>query len=271
MEFEGKVAVVTGGASGIGRACALAFAEQGADVVVADLNEERTAATVAEITQLGRRGLGVRTDVTKDGSVEALASDVIAAMGGVDLLMNNAGVVVGGPPERIPMEDWEWIVQVNLLGPVRGVRAFLPHFLERGSGYFVNTASFAGLVAHNPLSIPYDMTKHGVVGLSAGLALYCRPRGVGVSVLCPGYVETNLGENTRITGVELADGPQAVPDRVVRPDEVAARVVAAVRAERFLILSQDEHLAIVQRRWADIDHHILKQIEHIARAAAGTP
>lgn len=267
MEFAGKVAVVTGGASGIGRACALAFAQQGADVVIADLNEQRMAATVDEITALGRRGLGLKADVTKDGSVESLAADAIAAMGAVDLVMNNAGVVVAGPPEQIPAEDWEWIVQVNLLGPVRGVRAFLPHFLERGAGYFVNTASFAGLVAHNPLSIPYDMTKHGVVGLSAGLALYCRPHGIGVSVLCPGYVETNLGENTRVTGVELAEGPQAVPDRVVTPDEVAGRVVAAVREERFLILSQDEHLAIVQRRWQDIDRHIAKQIEHIGQAA----
>jgi NAD(P)-dependent dehydrogenase (short-subunit alcohol dehydrogenase family) len=268
VEFADKVAVVTGGASGIGRACALAFAQQGADVVIADLNEERMAATVEEITQLGRRALGLKTDVTSDGSVEALAADAVAAMGRVDLVMSNAGVVVAGPPELIPAEDWEWIVQVNLLGPVRGARAFLPHFLERGSGYFVNTASFAGLVAHNPLSIPYDMTKHGVVGLSAGLALYCRPRGIGVSVLCPGYVETNLGENTRLTGPERAEGPQTVPDRVVTPDEVAGRVVDAVRAERFLILSQDEHLGIVQRRWEDIDRHIGKQIEHITKAAA---
>jgi NAD(P)-dependent dehydrogenase (short-subunit alcohol dehydrogenase family) len=267
MEFGGKVAVITGGASGIGRACALAFARQGADIVLADRNESRMEAVVEEVTRLGRRGIGLATDVSDDGSVQSLASDAIAAMGTVDLVMNNAGVVVGGDPHEVPIEDWEWIVEVNMLGPVRGVRAFLPHFLARGSGYFVNTASFAGLVAHNPLTIPYDMTKHGVVGLSAGLALYCRPRGIGVSVLCPGYVETNLSENTRITGVDTtADGPSQVPDRVTTADEVAGRVVDAVREERFLILSQDAHLGIVQRRWQDIDRHIQKQIEHIARA-----
>jgi NAD(P)-dependent dehydrogenase (short-subunit alcohol dehydrogenase family) len=265
MDLAGKVAVVTGGASGIGRACVLAFAQQGADVVVADRNEDRMEAVVQQVTELGRRALGLKTDVRDDGSVERMAEDAIGAMGAVDLVMNNAGVVVAGPPHEVSMDDWEWIVEINLLGPVRGVRAFLPHFLERGSGYFVNTASFAGLVAHNPLTIPYDMTKHGVVGLSAGLALYCRPRGIGVSVLCPGYVETNLAENTRVAGMDgSADGPSQVPDRVTTPDEVAGRVVDAIRDERFLILSQDEHLRIVQKRWQDIDRHIAKQLEHIA-------
>jgi short-subunit dehydrogenase len=138
--------------------------------------------------------------------------------------------------------------------------------LERGSGYVVNTASFAGLMAHNPLTIPYDTSKHGVMGFSQGLALYLRPKGIGVSVLCPGYVTTNLGENTRIAGREDSiDGPTQVPDRVVTPEEVAERVIDAVHQERFLILSQDEHLRIMQKRWEDIDRHLDKQIEHLAR------
>ena len=264
MNLDGAVAVITGGASGIGRACALAMARRGADVVVADVNEDRMAAAVAAVAALGRRSLGVRCDVSRDGDLEGLAERAIGEMGRVDLLMNNAGVLVGGPIEQVPMADWEWIVDVNLLGPVRGVRAFLPHMLARGSGYVVNTASFAGLVAHNPLTIPYDTTKHGVVGLSAGLALYCRPRGIGVSVLCPGYVETNLSENYRFSALEER-GPLLMPDATVQPEDVAERVAEAVEAERFLILSQPEHARIWARRAQDVDAHIARQLEVLSR------
>ena len=270
MELNQKVAVITGGASGIGRACALAMGRRGADVVIADLNEERTSQVVGELEALGRRAVGVRCDVSRDGELERLAERVITEMGRADLLMNNAGVVLGGPVEKIPMADWEWIVGINLLGPVRGVRAFLPHMLERGSGYVVNTASFAGLVAHNPLTIPYDTTKHGVVGLSAGLALYLKPRGIGVSVLCPGYVATNLPESYRFRGLEEAGvGPDRMPDAVVTPEEVADKVVAAVEAERFLILSQPEHAKIWARRAQDVDAHIARQLEVLAQRPPG--
>lgn len=259
-DFAGKVAVVTGGASGIGRACSLAFARLGSDIVVADLNDGRMASTVREVEALGRRALAMRTDVSKDLAVEDLARTAIAEMGHVDLVMNNAGVVLGGPVEKITMSDWEWILGINLFGVIRGCRAFLPHLLERGSGHIVNTASFAGLMAHNPLTIPYDTSKFGVMGLSQGLALYLRPRGVGVSVLCPGYIQTNLGENRRMIGMEEVAGPSRVADRVTTVEELAERVVEAVLANRFLVLSQPEHLEIVVRRWQDIDSHIDRQI-----------
>ena len=262
MDLNEKLALVTGGASGIGRACALAMARRGARVVIADLNEERTAETLAEIEAFGGRARGFDCDVSRDGQVERLAERVLGEMGGVDLLMNNAGVVLGGPMEKIPMADWEWIVNINLLGPVRCLRAFLPQMIERRSGYIVNTASFAGLVAHNPLTIPYDTTKHGVVGLSAGLALYLRPKGIGVSVLCPGYVETNLSEHYRFRGMDgVRVGPARMPDAVVTPEDVAEKVIAAVEAERFLILSQPEHARIWARRAQDIDAHIERQLQ----------
>jgi NAD(P)-dependent dehydrogenase (short-subunit alcohol dehydrogenase family) len=264
MDLKERVAVITGGASGIGRACALAMARRGADIVIADVNERRTAETLAEIQALGRHARGFDCDVSRDGQVERLAERVLGEVGQVDLLMNNAGVVLGGPFEEIPLSDWQWILDINLLGPVRCLRAFLPHMLQRGSGYVVNTASFAGLVAHNPLTIPYDTTKHGVVGLSAGLALYLKPRGIGVSVLCPGYVATNLPENYRFHGVEEAVGPARMPDSVVTPEEVADKVVAAVEAERFLILSQPEHGRIWARRAQDVDAHIARQLEVLA-------
>lgn len=259
------VAVITGAASGIGRATALALARRGVSVVVADVNRQRMPEAIDEIRALGVRAEGIEVDVAKDADVENLAREAIARMGRVDILHSNAGVLVVGPPEQVPMADWEWIVQINLLGVIRCARAFLPHMIERGSGHIVSTASFAGLVAHNPLTIPYDTTKHGVVGFSAGLALYARPKGIGVSVVCPGYIPTNLGENTRATGV---DTEQRMPDRVTEPEALAERIVAAVEEDRFLVLSQDEHLAIVQKRWQDIDRHIARQIEVLSSARA---
>jgi NAD(P)-dependent dehydrogenase (short-subunit alcohol dehydrogenase family) len=267
VDLNQKVALITGGASGIGRACALAMAGRGASVVIADVNQERTAETLADIESAGGWARGFDCDVTRDGQVERLAERVLSEVGRVDLLMNNAGVVLGGPFEKIPMDDWQWILDVNLLGPIRCLRAFLPHMLERGSGYVVNTASFAGLVAHNPFTIPYDTTKHGVVGLSAGLALYLKPKGIGVSVLCPGYVATNLSDNYRFRGLEESGvGPDRMPDTVVSADDVARKVVAAVEAERFLILSQPEHARIWAKRAQDVDAHISKQLEALAAA-----
>jgi NAD(P)-dependent dehydrogenase (short-subunit alcohol dehydrogenase family) len=262
VRFEGAVALVTGGASGIGLACATAMAERGADLVIADRNRRRLPEAVAALQARGRRVLGIDCDVSRDEDVERMAARALEAMGRVDILMNNAGVVVAGPVEQIPIADWEWILNINLLGAVRTLRALLPHMLERGSGWVVNTASFAGLVPHNPLTIPYDTSKHAVVGLSAGLALYLRPRGIGVSVLCPGYVATNLAENVRRIGGGALDA--GMPDATVTPDQVAERVVEAVEAERFLILSQPEHAEIWARRARDVDRHIARQLEVLA-------
>src|SRR6516225_1793677 len=144
MQIEGKVAVVTGGASGIGRATAIELARRGADVVIVDIHDVRMEEVHREIDAMGRRALIMHCDISLDRDVEHLRREVLEEMGHVDILMNNAGVAVMGPPETVPPEDWEWILQVNLLGPVRGVRAFLPHMMERGTGYIVNTASIAG-------------------------------------------------------------------------------------------------------------------------------
>lgn len=265
VEVDGRVAVITGGGSGIGRATALALARGGCHIVVADINTERMAETVAKVDVLGRRALAVRCDVSRPEELERLAAASIEAMGSVDILMNNAGVVVGGPLEQIPLGDWQWILSINLFGPIHGVRAFLPHFLDRGSGHIVNTASFAGLMAHNPLTIPYDTSKFGVVGFSQGLALYLRPRGIGVSVLCPGYVHTNLSENYRFSGMEAGRTPH-VPDRTVEADQVGELVLAAIRENRFLILSQPEHRDILVRRMQDVDRHLARQLEVLAQS-----
>src|SRR2546428_7653784 len=192
MQLAGKVAVITGGASGIGRGTALAMARRGADIVIADINDRRLEETRAAIATLGRRALAVHCDVAKDADVERLGETALSAMGHVDILMNNAGVVLRGALEQIPMADWEWSFGINLLGVVRGIRTFLPHMLERGSGYIINTGSVAGLIALTGEGAPYVASKFAIVGLSEALALYAHPRGIGVSVLCPGSEVTHL-------------------------------------------------------------------------------
>src|SRR6266516_4855201 len=186
MEIANKVAVITGGASGIGKGTALAMARRGADVVLADVHDERLEQAWAEITALGRRALAVHCDVAQDADVERLAEATLGEMGRVDILMNNAGVVLRGALEQISVADWEWSFGINVLGVVRGIRTFLPHMLERGSGYIINTGSVAGLIALTGEGAPYVASKFAIVGLSEALALYARPRGIGVSVLCPG-------------------------------------------------------------------------------------
>ena len=172
MEIQGKIAVVTGAASGIGRSTALALAREGADVVLADLNRDGLTEVRAEIEKLGRTGLAIPADVTKLNDIQNLYDRSISEMGRVDILMNNAGVHMSGPVEKTAVDDWKWIVDINLWGVVNGIHVFLPHMLERSSGHIVNTASSAGLAGALDRSIPYTMTKFAVVGLSEGLAVY---------------------------------------------------------------------------------------------------
>jgi len=270
MEIKGKVAVVTGGASGIGRATALELARRGADVVIADVHDLRMEEVRKEIEAIGQRGFFVHCDVSLDRDVEHLRREVFEEMGRVDILMNNAGVALLGPPETIPAEDWEWLLQINLLGPIRGVRAFLPHMMERGSGHIVNTASVAGLYAYHWDTIPYITAKHGVVGFTEGLKLYVEPHGVKVSVLCPGLVSTNMGENARLSGLE--DPKQwlsALPRdyEAIEPEKVGVIVCDAIRDDTYLILTHPELMEpVLERRGHDLAGAIEAQRERIPQS-----
>ena len=272
MDVDGKVAVITGGASGIGRSTALELARRGADVVVADINDDRIDEVRSEIEDLGRRYLGVHCDVSKDADVDHLRDAALDAMGQVDIMMSNAGVSMLGPAEGLSMEEWDWILQINLYGVIRGARAFIPHMLERGSGYLVNTASVAGLYAYSWDHPTYITAKFGVVGFTEALAHYLRPQGVGVSVLCPSLVATNIAETARVGGVDdfskwFAQMPEPLAD-AMDVALVGPIVADAIRDEQYLILTDpDEILPRVAERGASID----KWVESYGRTLRPPP
>lgn len=275
MEITGKVGVVTGAGSGIGRATALALAREGADIVLSDINEDRLEQVRAEIEALGRKALAVRADVSKLADVQNLFGRSAVEMGRVDILMNNAGVHMMGPIENVTLADWEWILGINLWSVIFGVHVFLPHMLERGSGHIVNTGSMAGLIPVGDASIPYVATKCAVVGMSEGLAAYLRPKGIGVTVVCPSFVHTNIGKSGRFIpsgdGLDgLRDtfyhsfGEEATPDQmalfsqmlqseIVSAESVAEKVVQAIKSGRVRVLTHSDSQKWVTRRATDIE------------------
>ena len=259
----GRVAVITGGASGIGRALALALAREGADVAVADVDEAGMAETVAAVEALGRSGLAIRTDVADRASVLALADRVEVRFGAVDVLCNNAGVVVHGGLERATHQDWAWVMGVNLWGVVHGLEAFLPRMIARGAGgHVVNTASMAGLIASQGLGV-YNTTKYAVVGLSETLAKDLRPYGIGVSVLCPMGVDTRIRDAARNRPPALRNPPGAVPagevtlmGRTLDPETVAAQTVLAIRTGALYVITHEEALESIRRRFRRLEEAI---------------
>ena len=275
MDLQERIAVITGGASGIGRATALAMARAGADVVLADVNDRRLEEVRAEIATIGRRVLAMHCDVAHDADVQALARVAEAEVGPVDLLMNNAGVVLRGALEHIELADWDWCLQINLYGVVRGIRAFLPGMIQRRSGYIINTGSVAGLVALTGEGAPYIASKFGVVGLTEALALYARPFGIGVSLLCPGGVKTNLAETGRSIGMtpereiaETAAAQTVQGGAEMEPAEIGQIVVDAVRDERFFILPDPIHAELVRRRAQDLNAFMAARLQALDETRA---
>ncbi|HUX45794.1 MAG TPA: SDR family NAD(P)-dependent oxidoreductase [Terracidiphilus sp.] len=263
-EFEGKVAVVTGGASGIGRGIAGKCARMGMKLVLADVEEAALGKAEAELQAMGVEVLGVRTDVAKRGDVEELARKALDAFGEVHLLFNNAGVAAGGAPWEATWNDWEWVVGVNLWGVIHGVKVFAPLMLEQKTEcQIVNTASTAGLMVGGFLA-PYSVTKHAVVALSESLYLTLQQRNaqVKVSVLCPGLVHTNIGNVERNRPAELKNEAatptpemeagraafEALLAKSTPPEEVADAVFDAIEKEQFYILTHPEWMDVVRLR-----------------------
>src|SRR5437588_11349714 len=212
QDLKGKVAVVTGAASGIGNAVATRLAEEGMRVVLADMEEGPLADAEKKLADDGATVLAVPTDVTKGDQMDALAQKTFDTFGTVHVVHNNAGVATGGPMWTLTEADWQWVLGVNLWGVIHGVRAFVPRLVEQGEGHVVNTASIAGLTS-SPLMAPYNVSKHGVVTLSETLQHELTMQGspVRVSVLCPGWVNTRIADADRNRPPELRNAEEASP------------------------------------------------------------
>jgi NAD(P)-dependent dehydrogenase (short-subunit alcohol dehydrogenase family) len=261
----GKGAVITGGASGIGFATAALLGRKGARVVLADIEGDALDEAVRRLEKAGVEAHGVICDVASRPQVQDLADQAFSLLGAVHIVFNNAGVAVGGPIADMSHDEWRWVIDVDLWGPIHGVEAFLPRLIEQGQGgHILFTASFAGLVPNIGLG-PYCVAKYGVVALAEVLRREVRSHDIGVSVLCPMRVETNIGHSERNRpaeygearpGVSVADQSAGNTDqagRVLGVDGVAGLTVAAIEANRLYVLPHDESRVSIQRRFAQID------------------
>ena len=262
--FEGRGAVITGGANGIGFATATEFARRGARVVLADVDKPALEQAAARLHAEGFDAHGVMCDVRHLDEMVHLAEEAFRLLGQVDVVFSNAGIVVAGPIAEMTHEDWRWVIDIDLWGSIHAVEAFLPRLLEQGKGgHIAFTASFAGLIPNVGLGT-YCVAKYGVVALAETLAREVKNNGIGVSVLCPMVVETKLVANSeRIRGADygLASTPDVTGALAPLPaqedslsvDEVALLTADAILANRLYVLPHEAARASIRRRFERID------------------
>jgi NAD(P)-dependent dehydrogenase (short-subunit alcohol dehydrogenase family) len=263
-DFRGKTAFVTGGASGIGLGMARAFGRAGMNVVLADIEEKAATAAVERLAAEQIKAKAVQCDVADRNAVRNAALEAVAAFGKVHVVCNNAGVGVGGEVGTLREKDWDWIIDVNLKGVVYGTETFLPLIRSHGEGgHFVNTASMAGLLS-GPGMEPYSATKYAVVAMSEGWVQQLAPIGIGLSVLCPGFVRTRFGESSRTrqdrygpsaSGVTTGDRATQMAQAIeagLDPDIVGQRVFEAVRDNNLYIFTDPRFRDLVEMRFAAI-------------------
>jgi NAD(P)-dependent dehydrogenase (short-subunit alcohol dehydrogenase family) len=263
-DLKGKTAFVTGGASGIGLSMARAFGRAGMNVVIADVDEKAGKEAAERLVSEQIKTVPVRCDVSERAAVRTAALEAVAAFGKIHVVCNNAGVAVGGPVGTVTERDWDWIIDVNLKGVIYGVETFTPLMRSHDEGgHFVNTASLAGMMSP-PGMEPYAATKFAVVAMSEGWAGQLAPFGIGVSVLCPGFVRTRIFESGRNRQDKyggrgdvdaLGSGREAGAQMVMNgidPDIVGARVVEAVRDNELYVFTHPHYKDIVETRFAAI-------------------
>jgi NAD(P)-dependent dehydrogenase (short-subunit alcohol dehydrogenase family) len=276
QKLTGKAAFVTGGASGIGFALGRAFAQAGMRVMLADIETDALVAAVETLRNFGLEVRGVTCDVADPVSVERAAEASYETFGNVHVVCNNAGVAGGSGIDNISLDTWRWVLDVNLMGVLHGVRIFLPHIRAHGEGgHFVNTAAWAGLQSGLGFS-PYAASKFAVVNMSEGLAIQLKPLGIGVTVLCPSFVRTRISESARNRPERY--GPTQMPDPAspagalaarlaelsqsgLDPSDVAARVLTALCRDELYVFTHPEMRAEVEERFAAI-------LEALDKAAA---
>lgn len=244
-------AVVTGGGSGLGRAFSVALGKRGGRVLVTDLDLATAEATAELVRAAGGTASTLRCDVSKKEDVYALPDAMKSAFGGTDVVFNNAGVAVGGPVHEIPVEDWEWLMGINLWGVIYGTLAFLPHFRAQGSGHYVNIASAAGLLC-SPRLAPYNVSKAGVVALSETLCAELAPQGIAVSVLCPTFIQTNIHRDSRSHGPGTREAGEKMMARATKtPDDIAEITLRAVDRKELYIVPHADGLWAWRMKRAD--------------------
>jgi NAD(P)-dependent dehydrogenase (short-subunit alcohol dehydrogenase family) len=261
QDLSGKVAFITGGASGIGLSMAQAFGAEGMSVILADIEPEALERAVAGLRERQIRAEGVVADVASRASIQAAAEATLAAFGKVHVVCNNAGVGAGGMMDAVTPSDWDWVIDVNLKGVVYGVETFAPLIAAHGEGgHFVNTASLAGMVSP-PGMEPYCATKFAVVAMSEGWREQLAPKWIGVSVLCPGFVKTRINESRRNRQASYGPDERAPPPADAPPSRVLSgipvepvgrRVVEAVKANELYVFTHPGSKAAVAARFARI-------------------
>lgn len=258
QDLRDRVAVITGAASGIGLATARSLSRRGVHVVAVDL--DATAEVAADITSHGTAAVSKVADVCLSGTFESVRDDTLDRFGRIDIVMNNVGVLTNGLPEDIPVAEWQRILDINLMSVVRSNEAFLPLLLDRGEGHIVNTSSFAGLYTYSYDRMPYAASKAAIVQITEALAIYLRPKNIGVTLLCPGPVITNIANNMPRFG---PGAPMRLPAddlELLDPADVGEVVAEAIVANRFFVTTHPEVLDLLRRRVEDWDAFIDYQI-----------
>jgi short-subunit dehydrogenase len=262
MEFKGKKALVTGSSGGIGRSVAIGLAKEGADVILTSRNTANLEKVKKEIESLGRKAVVIECDCADDDSVVKMSKKAIKAFGNIDVLINNAGVGIRGSLEDTTMDDWKWIINTNLMGYIRVVQAFLPHFIQHKSGYICNVSSIQALgYGMVDLNVPYITTKAGIIGFTDGLSATLRTLGIKVSCFIPGGVITEIAHNSRFVGSperikELKARDEAgmkMTNIFLSADQCAAGLFEGMKKEEYLILTPPGMKQMLKPQGRDID------------------
>jgi NAD(P)-dependent dehydrogenase (short-subunit alcohol dehydrogenase family) len=255
-----KVAVITGAGSGIGAAIATSLAARGSHIVAVDNDPDRLATTTAALAAYGVKTFACVADIAHPEAFTHILDTTITQLGHVDVVVNNVGVLTNGLPQDIPVSEWQRILDINLMSVVRSNAAFLPVLLDQGSGHIVNTASFAGLFTYSYDRMPYAATKAAIIQITEGLALYLRPKNIGVTLLCPGPVLTNIAANVPTFGV---GAPLRTPGdhfELLLPEAVGELVAEAILSNRFFVPTHPEVVEELRRRVNDWDGYLEAQI-----------
>lgn len=256
-----KRVLITGGASGLGKAMAMTFAKHGHHVAIVDLNDERGQAALTELNAYKVDALYQRCDVRNIEDIKSAVDTVQKRWGGLDVMVNNAGVAAGGPFDWISSEDWEWVMDINFFGVLRGCQAAIPLMKNQSAGHIVNIASMAGLL--NPPGMSnYNVSKAAVVSLSETLACELHPHGIGVTCVCPSFFKTNLGESMRspdqTTSAKLEKLVESASE--LSADDIAAAVYEAVESSQFLVMPHEKARKAWDYKCRDLDKHLQAQL-----------